>query len=123
MSVYIYPNKEALQNKYLEMYGREFLELNNLKIGDEIELEFPYEGTGRNYNSKEQVKYTYKKKAKGVLKITENGMLYAESYDDMQFFHWVDNGLSGRSKRSWYKPVPRKSIIEFGTGFIFSKKY
>lgn len=118
MSDYIFPDKKDFQNKYLEMYGQQFLEMNNLKVGDEVEMEFPYEQTGRNYNSKEQVKYTYKKKAKGVLKLSETGMLYAESYEDMQFFHWVDNGRSGRSRRSWYQPMPRKSTIEFGTGFI-----
>jgi len=68
------------------------LRINNLKIGDEIEIEFDYEKVSTRYKSREMDKYTYKKLAKGILKIDENGGLYAESIDNMIFYDYVKEG-------------------------------
>jgi len=116
---YNFPDKAKLQNEYLVKYGEQFLILNNLKVGDEVILEFPYEGVSQKYKSREMEKYTYKKKVKGILKIDEQGRLYAESLEDMQFYNYTSNGFSGRSRKSWYQPISKKSIVKFGTGFVF----
>lgn len=116
---YVYPNKEKLQNEYLVKFGQEFLKLNNLNIGDEVFMEFPYEGVSQKYKSREMEKYSYKKKVKGILKLDEQGRLFAESVEDLQFYNYTSNGFSGRNRKSWYQPISKKSIIKFGTGFVF----
>jgi len=116
---YNFPDKAKLQNEYLVKYGEQFLILNNLKVGHEVILEFPYEGVSQKYKSREMEKYTYKKKVKGILKIDEQGRLYAESLEDMQFYNYTSNGFSGRSRKSRYQPISKKSIVKFGTGFVF----
>jgi hypothetical protein len=118
-SCLLYPDKLKLQNEYLVKYGEEFLKLNNLKIGDEIEIEFPYEGISQKYKSREMEKFSYSKKMKGVLKLDERGRLFAESIEDMQFYNYTSNGFSGRSRKSWYQSISKKSAVFFGTGFVF----
>lgn len=116
---YIYPDKLKLQNDYLIEYGRQFLELNNFNIGDIVEIEFRYEYISRSYRSSEQSKYSCQQICKGVLKLDDIGRLYCESLEDMNFYENESNGRSGRSYKSWYKLVRKKSIVKFGTGFIF----
>jgi hypothetical protein len=116
---YLYPDKQQLENEYLKKYGEEFLKLNNLKVGDEVEMNFDYEGISSGYGrGAEPNKYTYKKLAKGILKITHLGLLYAESIENMPFFDWVNNNRTGRARRAWYQPNPKKSVIKFGVGYI-----
>lgn len=116
---YTMPNDLILKNEYLKNYGNEFLKLNNLKIGDEVEMNFSYEGISQGYKTREMSKYTYKQKAKGILKIDENGLLFAESLDNFPFYEYKNNNLSGRSRRNYYQEYKKKSIIKFGVGFIF----
>lgn len=115
----VYPDKVKLQNEYLVNYGKEFLRINDLKVGDEIELEFPYEFIKQKYKSREMEKYSGKKIGKGTLKLDDVGRLYAESLDDFVFYKYTSNGYTGRSRRSWYEEVRKKSVIRFGTGFVF----
>jgi hypothetical protein len=115
----VYPDKVKLQNEYLVNYGKEFLRINCLKVGDEIELEFPYEFVRQKYKSREMEKYSGKKIGKGILKLDDAGRLYAESLDDFVFYNHTSNGYTGRSRRSWYEEVRKKSVIRFGTGFVF----
>ncbi len=116
---YIMPNDKALKNEYLRSYGYEFLKLNNLQVGDEVEMDFPYEGVSSGYKTREMSKYTYKQNAKGILKLDENQLLYAESLDNFSFYEYKNNGLRGRSQRNYYQEYKKKSIIKFGVGFIF----
>jgi hypothetical protein len=118
---YKYPDKEKLQDEYLKKYGEEFLKLNNLKLGDIITIKFTYEEVKSQYKSRKLERYTSNKLANGILKSNEKGLLYAESIEDMEFYHHCSNGLSGRSNRTWYKKVMKKSIHKFGTGFIYRK--
>lgn len=115
----VYPDKVKLQNEYLVNYGKEFLRINDLKVGDEIELDFPYEFVRQKYKSREMEKYSDKKTGKGILKLDDVGRLYAESLDDFVFYKYTSNGYTGRSRRSWYEEVRKKSVIRFGTGFVF----
>lgn len=114
MKELIMPDTKKLQSQYLVNYGKEFLILNNLNIGDEIELPFDYEVTKTRYKTREIDKFTFQKNAKGVLKLDENGFLFAESLDNMQFYEYTKDG-----RKYYYKQVTRKSIKRFGTGFIY----
>lgn len=108
----LFPDKKSLQKEYLLKYRDQFLSLNNLKVGDEISLSF----TCNNLIGKQI--YLTSKITKGVLKLDDNGVLYAESLDNMPFYRHMDNGLSGRSKRSWVQRTEAKSKYFFGDGFI-----
>ena len=99
----VYPDKVKLQNEYLVSYGKEFLRINNLKVGDEIDLEFPYEGVSQKYKSREMEKFSYKTTTRGILKLDDVGRLYAESIKDLVFYEYTSNGYSGRNRKSWYK--------------------
>ncbi|MEP7198034.1 MAG: hypothetical protein ABI851_16060 [Saprospiraceae bacterium] len=115
----VYPDKVKLQNEYLVNYGKEFLNINKLIVGDEIIMEFPYEGLSQKYKSREMEKFSYKKTIKGILKLDDIGRLYAESLDDLVFYEYTSNGYSGRQRKNWYKEVRKKSVVRFGTGFVF----
>ncbi|MBP1165096.1 hypothetical protein JOE44_001980 [Chryseobacterium sp. PvR013] len=108
----LFPDKKSLQKEYLLKYRDQFLKLNNLKVGDEITLDF----TCNNLIGKQI--YLTSKITTGILKLDENGFLYAESSHNMPFYRQMDNGLSGRSKRSWFQRTDTKSKKYFGDGFI-----
>lgn len=110
----IMPDTKRLQTEFLVNYGNELLRINGLKVGDEIETEFEYEKTSTRYKSREIDKYTYKKLAKGILKIDDNSCLYAESIENMQFYEYVQE-----RRKYYYKSVMKKSIKRFGVGFIY----
>lgn len=110
----IFPDTKRLHIEFLKTYRDEFLKLNNLKVGDEIELEFDYQQLRSRYKSREMDSYTWQKLAKGILKLDEDGCLYAESLDDFTFYHHVQ--VYGKYK--WQSEI-RKSIKKFGTGFIY----
>ena len=118
-SEYIHPNTSVLQTEYLVKYGQEFLRLNNLTVGQIAEFDFPYEKVSTKYKSRELEKYSYKKRVPGILKLDEHGRLYAESIDDLVFYEYESNNYSGRSRKSWYREVKKKSVINFGKGFIY----
>lgn len=113
----IFPDTKKLHIEFLKTYRDEFLKLNNLKIGDEIELEFDYQVLRTSYNRREQNAYTFKKLAKGVLKLDEDNCLYAESLDDFTFY-WNAPLRTGSNKYAW-RSENRKSIKKLGTGFIY----
>jgi len=113
----IFPDTKKLHIDFLKTYRDEFLKLNNLKVGDEIELEFDYDVLRSAYKSREMNKYTLKKLAKGTLKLDDDGCLYAESLDDFTFY-WHAPIRPGSTKYAW-KSENRKSIKKFGTGFIY----
>lgn len=115
---YKLPDKLKLQNEYLKRYGEEFLLLNDLKVGDEVILDFNYQSIHTKYNSRELERFNNYKKAKGILKLDENGCLFAESIDDADFYVSKSNGFCGRSRRTWYQLERKKSIYKFGVGFI-----
>jgi len=110
----IFPDKEKLHIEFLVNYGNELLKLNNLKVGDEIEIEFDYEQLRSGYKSRELNRMVWQKLAKGVLKLDEDGCLYAESLDDFTFY-WQTQVFG---KYKWQSET-RKSIRKFGTGFIY----
>lgn len=114
----IFPDIKKLHIEFLINYGIEFLKLNCLKIGDEIELEFDYDVLRSVYKSREMNKYTWKKLAKGILKLDENGCLYAESIDNFTFY-WHAPIRPGSNKYAWHSKNT-KSIKKFGTGFIYN---
>jgi len=115
----VYPDTVKLQNEYLVNYGKEILKINELNIGDEIDIEFPYERLSQKYKSREMEKFSFKKTGRGVLKVDDIGRLYAESLEDFSFYEHTSNGYSGRQRKSWYKEVRKKSVVRFGTGFVF----
>lgn len=100
-----------LEKEYKLRFKEEFLKLNGLQIGDEVEMEFNYEKITRE-KSKEH-KVTFSKTLKGILKETEEGFLYAESLEVLPFYKFVNH-----IRRGYYESTPRKSVIKFGTGFI-----
>ena len=51
---------------YLRMYKNEFLELNNLKIGDEIIWNFQYDTLRGRYKSREMDKFSAYEKSEGI---------------------------------------------------------
>ncbi len=113
---YIYPDQEQHRNEYLKRYGENFLQLNSLSVGDIVKIEFPYEGLSSNYKSNQQSRYRYNTVVEGVLKLDENGILFAESLIELQFY---ETKYKGNSLNSYYHPVKKKSIVYFGTGVIY----
>lgn len=59
--------------------------------------------------------FTTEKKAKGILRIDEEGCLYAESIDNFTFY----NHIQVRGGKYAWQSQNRKSIKRFGTGFIY----
>ena len=108
------PDKTKLQLQYKKIYGNEFLRLNNLKVGDCVKMEFDYQKIESIPRSKGKLIKTYKKNTEGVLKLDNDGVLYAESNELMDFYY-VSYDFYNRAK---YNLQKRKSIIKFGGGFI-----
>lgn len=100
---YLFPDSEEINKQVLLKYKEEFLKLNNLKIGDLVTLEFPFQ---RVY--KENT-ITWNKPMDGFLKEDENGYLYAESLEDADFYRWN----SDNRRRPYYELQRRKSIFKF----------
>lgn len=115
--ILIFPDTKKLHIEFLKTYRDEFLRINNLKVGDEVELEFDYQVLRTSYNRREQNAYTWQKLAKGILKLDEDGCLYAESLDNFTFY-WHAPIRPNSNKYTW-KSENRKSIKKFGTGFIY----
>ena len=109
----IFPDTKKLHIDFLINYSNEFLKLNSLKVGDEIEIEFDYQVLRSGYKSREMNSYTWQKVTKGILKLDNDGCLYAESLDNFTFYKHIQV----RGKYVW-QSENRKSIKRFGTGFI-----
>jgi len=111
----IFPDTKKLHIEFLINYCNEFLKLNNLMVGDEIEIEFDYQKLSSGYKSREMICHTWQKLSKGILKVDEDGCLFAESIENFTFYNYVQI----RGNRYVYQSEVRKSIKKFGTGFIY----
>lgn len=110
---YKQPDKDTLQRVYKLAFKEEFLRINNLKVGDEIEWSFPYEAIKSRYNKRGQDRYTFSRIIRGILKEDESGFLYAESLETVPFYH-----LETKGKSEFYKQEMKHSVVRLGTGFI-----
>ena len=110
-----FPN---IKEKVLKIYTEEFLKLNNLNIGDELEVNFTYHKLHPKYKSSKMERVSHNKKAIGTLKEDENG-LYVESNNKFQFYELTSNGLTGRQRREWYKSIMKQSIFKIRGGLSF----
>ena len=109
---YLYPDKDKIKHEIKLQFKKDFLKLNNLKIGDEVYLKFPYHRIYKESRKPEQ-RLTWYKEAEGILKEDENGYLYAESLLSMPFYQ-----LNTDKKKDFYQMVNKKSIHHFNIGFI-----
>jgi len=107
-----------IKKQILELYKVEFLKLNNLNIGDELEVNFSYHKLHPKYRSSKMERITHKKKAIGILKEDVSG-LYVESKDKFQFYEFTSNGLTGRQRKEWYKSIMKPSIFKIRGGLSF----
>jgi hypothetical protein len=110
---YVFPDKEKIKHEIKIKFKEEFLKLNNLKIGDSVTLEFPYQRVYKEPRKQENT-VTWNKISEGILKEDENGYLYAESLELMDFYKWNDDNR----RKPFYKSERRKSIYKFHIGFI-----
>jgi len=94
------------------------LKENNLNVGDKILWDFKYEVVRSGYKRGEMNKYSVSKLCEGVLKVDNNGFLYTESVDELEFHETAYRDIA--MKKSYYKRVMKKSIHYFGTGFIYT---
>lgn len=115
---YKYPDKMKFIDAFLANYGLEFLELNNLSIGSEVEMDFKYEGLRQNPKSKEYQIFRFDKKGKGVVKSNSKGALFIESLEDMDFYISKGNGRTGRDYKVNYHLEKRKAIIKIGSSIF-----
>lgn len=122
MDKLIKPKMPDIQGKMFKLIGAEFLKKNNLKLGDHILWDFRFQTLRGKYKSREMSRYSAYEESEGVLREDENGFLYVESIKKYKFYTYVNNELSGRHKKSWYKSEERHSKHYFGTGFIFVEK-
>lgn len=113
---YLMPNEEELKLSFLVNFGQEFLKLNSLKVGDIVEVDFPYQTLHSGYKSREMTTATWNRKEKGVLRLDDKGRLFAESLEPMDFYKWEYK--DSKMKTGFYKNEKRKSIVKFGTGFL-----
>lgn len=110
---YLLPDSEEIKKQALLNYKNEFLRLNDLKIGDLINIEFPYQRVYREPR-KEENTVTWNKLADGILKEDKDGFLYAESLEEMDFYKWN----SDNRRRPYYELKKRKSVFKFRIGFL-----
>lgn len=110
--VYLYPDKEKIIHDIKIKFKEDFLKINNLKIGDEVYLKFPYHRTYKEPRKPEQ-RLTWYKDSEGILKEDVNGYLYAESIELMTFYK-----LNTDKKKEFYQSYRKKSIHNFNIGFI-----
>lgn len=106
---------------FLLSYKEEFLRTNRVKVGDSIKVQFYYEILRPKYRGSGSNKYTERKIADGILKEDNQGVLYVESVEDLQYYELKTNGLSGRSRREWYDKVRRKGIKIIGDIRVYHK--
>lgn len=109
---YLYPDKDKIKHEIKIKFKEDFLKLNNLKIGDEVYLKFPYHRIYKEPRKPEQ-RITWYKDMEGVLKEDDNGYLYAESLESMSFYK-----LNNEKKKDFYEHYYKKSIHSFDIGFI-----
>lgn len=109
---YKYPDTLEIKHEVKIAFKKEFLRLNNLKIGDEVYLKFPYQRVYKEPR-KQPNTVTWTKDMEGILKEDKDGYLYAETLENMDFYEWQSD-----CKRPFYKHVSRKSIFKFNIGFI-----
>ena len=117
----IKPKIHNLKKEYFLMIKKAILEDNNLKVGDTILWEFDYDTVRSGYRRGEMNKFNFKKLCEGVLKEDKNGILYAESIEDLDLYiseYRNPIGLKGH----YYKRKKKKSIHYFGEGFIYKPK-
>lgn len=108
-----YPEAQPILIKSLVEFKNKFLQLNQLVLGDKIECHFHFEVLRTKHIGSGMDKFSFSRDAMGILKEDKNGVLYCESEEDFSFFHLTDNGLTGRSRREWYKEEKRKAIRIF----------
>lgn len=113
---YLLPSNEDMKIKLLVNYGEEFLRLNNLKVGDIVELKFPYQSIHNGHRNSEVNRYTWKKKEKGILCLDDKGCLFAESLELMDFYRW-EFGIR-RDRSGSYILERKKSVIRIGIDSI-----
>ncbi len=99
------PSQELLMDEYFIKYSQEFLKLNNLHVGNEVEMNFRYEVLRPKINSSDFEKYTFRKNAKGILKLDSKRALFAESFEDMDFYE---------NRKGKYVLIKKKSVIKIG---------
>ena len=116
----IKPTVPQLKDEYLLMIKEAILKENNLKVGDYILWDFDYQVVSSGYKRGEFNRFTHKKLCKGVLKEDENGFLFAESLEDLEFHETAYRDAAMR--KSYYKRVMRRSKHYFGTGFIYTPR-
>ena len=107
-----------IKTEVLELYKKEFLRINNLKLGDEIETEFSYTSLHPKYKSRQMERFTEYKIGKGILKENSDG-LFVESNENFNFHFLTSNNLTGRSRRENYKTIHKKSIYKIRGGLTF----
>jgi len=110
---YQYPDKDKIKREIKLAFREEFLKLNNLKIGDSVILEFPYQRVYKEPRKQENT-VTWNKLSEGILKEDKDGYLYAESLELFDFYRWNTDNV----RRPFYKLERRKSIHKFNIGFI-----
>ena len=117
MEKLITPKIPSLKKEYLLMVKDAVLKENKLNVGDKILWKFNYQIVRSGYKRGEMNRYSESKICDGILKVDNNGFLYAESVEDLEFYDSeYRNKIS--LKGHYYKKVMRKSIHYFGTGFI-----
>ena len=88
--------KAQIEQESNVIFGKAFLELTGLKIGDEVECYFS-SSRGDSKNS-----YTNGGYHKGIIKQYESGTLYVESVEKLTQSYNTSNNRSGRDRRSWW---------------------
>ncbi len=103
----IYPD---IKKQVLEIYEAEFLNLNNLKLGDEVSVEFSFTKLHTAYKSRKMERFNKTVIGNGILKKDERG-LYVESNLKYSFHYLTSNGLTGHQRKEWYKQEMKTSIF------------
>jgi len=110
---YLLPDSAEIKKQVLLKYKEEFLKLNNLKIGDLVTLEFPYQRVYKEPRKQENT-VTWNKPMEGILKEDKDGYLYAESLEDADFYRWNSDNM----RRPFYELQRRKSTFKFRPSLI-----
>lgn len=106
-----------IKDEYFRLYRDKFLSMNNLKVGDDVIIPFNYHIVRNSYKNKIE-RHNRTKECVATLKVDDNGRLYAESHDKLDYYHLENNGLTGRSRREWYARKRRNGIYKFGQGWL-----
>lgn len=116
----IKPTVPELKEEYLLMVKEAILKENNLKVGDHILWNFNYQVVRSGYKRGEMNRYGASKVCEGILKENDEGFLYVESIENLEFHDTAYRDAA--MKKSYYKRVMRKSTHYFGTGFIHTPR-